>query len=114
MCLLLNPSISSLGTSQNDGMALFSGLLDFLASKDSPPRLVAITHMHEIFKRGLLQNGQLFKYSHMKVYMDQHLCYLYRLESGMAEQSYAIECARQSGLSASVLEKGKKHAQIIN
>ena len=95
-----------LGTSQNDGMALFTGLLDFFGSKKAHPRLIAITHMHEIFKRGLLQYGQVFKYAHMKVFMDQRLCYLYRLESGMAEQSYAIECARESGLSEAVLEKG--------
>ncbi len=88
-------------------MGLFSGLLDFFGSKESQPRLIAITHMHEIFKRGLLQTGQLFKYAHMKVFMDQHLCYLYRLEPGMAEKSYAIECARDSGLSEEVLEKGK-------
>lgn len=95
------------GTTQNDGMALFAGLLDYFASWAQQPRLIAITHMHEIFKRGLLQHADCFQYAHMKVVMDRSLCYLYRLEFGLSGQSYAIECARDAGLSESILEQGK-------
>lgn len=95
------------GTSQNDGMALFVGLLDYFAGWNAHPRLIVITHMHEIFQRGLLQHADRFQYAHMKVVMDRHLCYLYRLEAGLAGQSYAIECARDAGLSISILEQGK-------
>lgn len=87
-------------------MALFTGLLDFFGQQQAYPRLIAITHMHEIFKRNLLQSGPLFKYAHMQIFMDQQLCYLYRLEPGMAEQSYAIECAKGAGLAESILSKG--------
>ena len=89
-------------------MALFSGLLTFFSLKSV--RLLAITHMHEIFRNNLIPNCKnLFKFAHMKVFPDKsRLCYLYRLEEGLcSEQSFAIECARESGIPEEILVKGK-------
>lgn len=95
------------GTSQNDGMALFSGLLNYFARKQT--RLLAITHMYEVFRSQLIAEVEnYFKFGHMKVFPDQSsLCYLYRLEQGLGEeQSFAIECARESGIPEHVLNNG--------
>jgi DNA mismatch repair ATPase MutS len=89
-------------------MALFSGLLSFFSRK--PVRLIAITHMYEVFRRQLIPEAEnLFKFSHMKVFPDKNgLCYLYKLTDGLgAEESFAIECARESGIPEEVLNKGK-------
>lgn len=67
--------------------------------------------MHEIFQNNLIPNCKnLFKFSHMKVFPDKSgLCYLYRLEEGLcSEQSFAIECARESGIPEELLVKGTK------
>lgn len=95
-----------IGTNQNDGMALFSGLLSFFADKNI--RLLAITHMYEVFRRQLITENR-FKFSHMKVLPDKSgLCYLYRLADGLGEeQSFAIECARESGITEEILNRGK-------
>ena len=89
-------------------MALFSGLLSFFAEKNV--RLLAITHMYEVFRRQLIIDGpeNRFKFCHMKVLPDKSgLCYLYRLEEGLGEeQSFAIECARESGISEDILNRG--------
>jgi len=99
----------TVGTNQNDGMALFSGLLSYFANKNV--RLLAITHMYEVF-RGQLINGNPethFKFCNMKVLSDiSGLCYLFRLAEGLGEeQSFAIECARESGISEEILNRGK-------
>lgn len=99
--------LTIVGTNQNDGMALFSGLLSFFSNKNV--RLLAITHMYEVFRKQLV-NQSLFKFCHMKVLPDKAgLCYLYRLTDGLGEeQSFAIDCARESGISELILNRGKK------
>jgi DNA mismatch repair ATPase MutS len=96
-------------------MALFSGLLGFFSGKQV--RLIAITHMYEVFRRQLIpEAGKLFKFSHMKVIPDKvGLCYLYKLTDGLGEEeSFAIECARESGIPEDVLNKGKIKFQQKN
>lgn len=90
-------------------MALFSGLLNYFAKRET--RLIAITHMYEVFRSQLIEEvEQYYKFGYMKVFLDQtSLCYLYRLEDGLGEeQSYAIECARESGLPEQVLKEGNQ------
>ena len=89
-------------------MALFSGLLSFFSRKHV--RLLAITHMYEVFRRQLIPEAEkYFKFGHMKVFPDKTgLCYLYKLTNGLgAEESFAIECARESGIPEQLLNKGK-------
>lgn len=96
-----------LGTCQNNGMALFSGLLSYFSNKKV--RLLAITHMYEVFRNNLIPNStSIFTFAHMKVFPDKSgLCYLYRLEEGLGlEQSFAIDCARESGINEEILVKG--------
>jgi DNA mismatch repair ATPase MutS len=91
-------------------MALFSGFLAYFSKR--PARLLAITHMYEIFRNELVPEvSESFKFAHMKVYKSESgLCYLYRLEEGRGEeQSFAIDCARESGIPESVLQKGKQY-----
>ncbi len=95
-------------------MALFSGLLSYFSMR--PVRLLAITHMYEVFRKQLIQNPEnYFKFGHMKVFPDKSgLCYLYRMEEGLiAEQSFAIECARESGISEEILLNGNKMSYSI-
>ena len=101
----LNFFLRVLGTNQNDGMALFSGLLSLFSSKNV--RLLAITHMYEVFRSSNPET--FFKFFHMKVLPDKSgLCYLFRLTEGMGEdQSFAIDCARESGISEQILNRGK-------
>lgn len=101
-------SLAHVGTCQQDGMALFSGLLTHLANLPATPLLIAITHMHEIFKKGLVESPDAYAYCQMRVHMDRSLCYLYRLESGMAGHSYAMECAREASIENAIIDKGKR------
>ena len=92
-------------------MALFSGVLSFFSTKRV--RLLAITHMYEVFRKQLINEAEIhFKFKHMKVLPDKSgsgLCYLYRLEEGLeCENSFSIECARESGIQEDILTKGKK------
>lgn len=71
--------------------------------------MLAITHMYEVFRRQLISEAEkFFKFGHMKVFPDKlGLCYLYKLVEGLgAEQCFAIECARESGIPEEVLSKG--------
>lgn len=91
-------------------MALFSGLISYFATRNV--RLLAITHMYEIFRRQLVQGNpeNHFNFFTMKVIpQEAGLCYLYKLTEGMSEeQSFAIECARDSGISEEILQRGNK------
>ena len=65
--------------------------------------------MYEVFRKQLIVDTEkYFKFGHMKVFPDKSgLCYLYRMEEGLgSEQSFAIECARESGISEEVLING--------
>lgn len=89
-------------------MALFSGLLSYFSRM--PVRLFAITHMYEVFRRQLIPEAEkYFKFGHMKVFPDKTgLCYLYKLTDGLgAEESFAIECAHESGIPEKVINQGK-------
>lgn len=89
-------------------MALFSGLLSYFSRKQV--RLLAITHMYEVFRKQLIQNSEEhFKFGHMKVFPDKvGLCYLYKMEEALGtEQSFAIDCARESGISEEIINNGK-------
>lgn len=97
-----------IGTCEQDGMALFSGLLNYISrDKERSPRLIAITHMQEMFRNNFIPQEN-FKFAHMKIFMERNnLCYLYKLAEGIEDESYAIECAREAGISEKILLRGK-------
>jgi DNA mismatch repair ATPase MutS len=98
------------GTCDQDGLALFSGLLSYFAKQPTQPLLVATTHLHEIFKLGLVDNeAGKFKYLRMRVVREQgRLFMLYRIEEGLTELSHAIECAEEAGLPKHISKRGKQ------
>lgn len=97
------------GTCEQDGLALFSALIGHLGGKCPCPMFIASTHLHEIFKMNLVDNPSLYQYLRMQVIKDKHgLCMLYRIEEGLAQKSFAIECAKESGLDQEIVTRGKK------
>ncbi|KAI8916314.1 muts domain V-domain-containing protein [Gorgonomyces haynaldii] len=77
------------GTDPNDGIGIFCAVVNALKHQT---RLIASTHYQECYANGHISDIQ-FKY--MRCEWRDELVHLFRLEDGIAQQSFAVECARK-------------------
>jgi DNA mismatch repair protein MSH5 len=90
------------GTRSDIGAALFGAFVDHCISLGpEQPRVLVVTHFHEVFEANRLDLGRRVIFRHMGVQgsleLDRHEnrpIYLYKLLPGVSTSSFAIECAR--------------------
>lgn len=99
------------GTLCSDGVGLFCGLIEYLARSADCPRVMAITHFHEIYKENLISSSIDIKWLTMDLMVlpngqDDTIVFLYKVADGVAKESHAYHCARLAGIPEGVLERG--------
>lgn len=99
------------GTLTCDGIGLFCGLIEYLASSNACPLVLAITHFHEIFKKNLISPVVPIKCLTMQLLtlpdaQQNSVVFLYKVAEGIANESHAYHCARAAGIPESVIQRG--------
>ncbi|KAF9890300.1 MutS protein msh5 [Aspergillus nanangensis] len=73
------------GTNESDGIGLACGILKHLLEREDPPKVIAASHLHEIFENGFLEAGPRLQLGHMEVRLcedsadEDQITYLYKL-----------------------------------
>lgn len=96
------------GTADNDGIALFAALINWLARAAGSPRTLAITHYHEVFTKKLIAPGAAQWWS-MQVLLgatgDTIECLLFKVAQEASLHSHGLHCARLAGLPEPVIDR---------
>lgn len=68
-----------------DGIALACGLFEYLQNRESPSKIIAATHFHEIFENNFLARRPQLQLGHMEVQISEEfeevedqITYLYK------------------------------------
>lgn len=98
------------GTLVEDGVALFTASVKWLV-RETKPRLIAITHFHEIYQHGLLSDYSQIAHWTMDIMLTSDSskieCFLYKVKpSEKVLQSYGFYCAELAGLDPRLIERG--------
>jgi DNA mismatch repair protein MSH5 len=98
------------GTLVEDGVALFTASVKWLI-RESNPRLIAITHFHEIYQNGLLSDQNQIAHWTMDILLTSDSskieCFLYKVKPlEKVVQSYGFFCAELAGLDPRLIERG--------
>jgi DNA mismatch repair protein MSH5 len=56
-----------------DGIGLACGILEYLVSLETAPKIIAATHFHEIFENNFLALQPRLQLGHMEVQVDQEV-----------------------------------------
>lgn len=104
------------GTSQYDGIALFTSILKhWLAKGDACPFVLAATHFHSIFKLKLLPATPLAKYQTFGLASNSDgLVYLYKLTDGYSGHSYANYVAKTVGLDEGIIKRAEEILRLTS
>ncbi|KAI9713851.1 MAG: MutS protein msh5 [Bogoriella megaspora] len=101
------------GTDICDGAGLAAGVFDHLLSCKS--KVVAATHLHEIFEGGYLQEREPLAFGHMEVQVDKtssgdedQITYLYNFRLGRSISSYGTFCAALNGVAPEVIQRAEE------
>eukprot|EP00927_Polykrikos_kofoidii_P070976 TRINITY_DN67328_c0_g1_i1.p1 TRINITY_DN67328_c0_g1~~TRINITY_DN67328_c0_g1_i1.p1 ORF type:complete len:1045 (-),score=180.72 TRINITY_DN67328_c0_g1_i1:522-3656(-) len=103
------------GTQAADGVALLAATLEYLcrwpdAGPSRGPKSIVTTHFLEVFRCGLVSQKEpgLQVVSMRVMPPDENsgdVAYLYQLVSGLAKQSFGLECAKRAGLDPIVVKR---------
>jgi len=103
------------GTSTFDGMAIADAVLHYLA-ETTKCKTLFITHyplvalnLEKRFPRDV-ENLHMGYESDTRIDGSRSITFLYRLSSGMAKESFGVECGRLAGLPDSILSVALQHS----
>ncbi|KAJ7063163.1 muts domain V-domain-containing protein [Mycena amicta] len=106
------------GTSTFDGMAIAHAVLEHVVT-ETRCKTLFITHYPlvaaELKKKfpQYIQNNHVGYRSEVRPDGRRDVTFLYRLEDGMAPDSFGVECARLAGLPEAILEEASKHSRSM-
>ncbi|KAK4128317.1 hypothetical protein N657DRAFT_652032 [Parathielavia appendiculata] len=103
------------GTTVESGSALFAAYLTyFLDLGVEKPKVLAGTHFHEVFEKGLIRPGKDVAFAHMDVRLDpeaedpeEQVTFLFHLLPGRGPSSLGVLCAAINGVSSRVIRKAE-------
>ncbi|KAG8707921.1 MutS protein msh5 [Ceratobasidium sp. 395] len=114
------------GSLSTDGAGLFAGVISHLLKRGAEcPKVLASTHFHELFTRGLIPPSFPISYAYMNVLLTENhnveggglsqteVTYLYKVTPGLCLESYAAECARSYGLRPDIVERARFVSDIL-
>jgi DNA mismatch repair protein MSH5 len=101
------------GTTASDGAGLCCGVFQYLLDPGAHrPKVLAATHLHEIFENGFLQDRPELTFGHMEVRVDTHaravedqITYLYNFMPGRSTSSFGTCCALMNGIDPAIVER---------
>ncbi|KAK1828220.1 muts domain V-domain-containing protein [Podospora conica] len=103
------------GTSTETGAALFAAfLVHFLDLGPERPKVLAGTHFHDIFERGIIEPGGGVKFVHMAVHLEpdaaepeDQVTFLFQLAPGRSTASLGVMCAAMNDVDSSVIKRAQ-------
>ncbi|XP_077243681.1 MUTS-homologue 5 isoform X2 [Tasmannia lanceolata] len=108
------------GTLTGDGIGLLGGIINHFANYGHPPKVLACTHLTEIFSESCFLKFENIKFYTMSVLRPDKNCtniediiFLYRLVSGHALLSYGLHCALLAGVPEEVVERASSILDAI-
>ncbi|KAG9117287.1 MutS protein msh5 [Ceratobasidium sp. 392] len=115
------------GSLSTDGAGLFAGVVSHLLKREAEcPKVLASTHFHELFTRGLIPPSFPISYAYMNILLTQssgaaeadanpqtEITYLYKVTPGLCLESYAAECARSYGLRSDIVERARFVSDVL-
>ena len=104
------------GTSQHDGVALYTAVLKHWLSKGKDcPFILAATHYHSIFKLKLLPPSPFVKFKTFDVISDDNgIVYLYKLVDGYCLRSQANHVAKVAGLKDAIIRRAEDVLELTS
>lgn len=101
------------GTLMLDGAGLLVGVIDYFA-RGIRPRMVVVTHLHEIFTEGVIAAElPLACYSMEMRIVDGSVCFLYRLVEGISKDSGGLHCAVAAGLPEPIIARCRELRELF-
>ncbi|PWY83058.1 DNA mismatch repair protein Msh5 [Aspergillus sclerotioniger CBS 115572] len=107
------------GTNENDGIGLACGVLEHLLNLDNAPKVIAVTHFHEILENGFLKPRPQLQLGHMEVRVredptetEDQITYLYNFRLGRSDQSFGTICAAMNGISQAIVDRADEIASL--
>ncbi|KGO51449.1 DNA mismatch repair protein MutS, core [Penicillium expansum] len=105
------------GTNESDGIGLASGILDYLLCLESPAKVIAATHFHEIFENNFLTLRPQLQLGHMEVQVceetqevEDQITYLYNFRPGRSNKSFGTICAAINGIDPAIVSRANEIA----
>lgn len=103
------------GTSTETGAALFAAfLVHFLDLGAERPKVLAGTHFHDIFERGIIEPGRGVDFVHMAVHLEpdatdpeDQVTFLFQLAPGRSTASLGVMCAAMNDVDTSVIKRAQ-------
>ncbi|KAI1005835.1 hypothetical protein K3495_g2390 [Podosphaera aphanis] len=101
------------GTNASDGAGLCCGVFEYLLGLGPErPKVLGVTHFHEIFENGHLYERPELAFGHMEVRIDQsadavqdQITYLYKFILGRSISSFGTCCALMNGIDPVIVER---------
>ncbi|KAK4862179.1 hypothetical protein LT330_003317 [Penicillium expansum] len=107
------------GTNESDGIGLASGILDYLLCLESPAKVIAATHFHEIFENNFLALRPQLQLGHMEVQVceetqevEDQITYLYNFRPGRSNKSFGTICAAINGIDPAIVSRANEIASL--
>ena len=101
-----------------DGVGLLAGFLTYVSGLRQPPIALVATHFTEVCDASLVPRMPTTQFLTMRVHLpeddnennvkgadDDRVVFLYRAVPGVSSRAYSLRCARDAGLSVSVLAR---------
>ena len=103
------------GTDTSDGIGIVTGVYKHLLTLGKRrPKVLAATHLHEIFETQHLANASHLVFAHMEIQADTNpyaergtITYLYNLKKGRCTSSHGSTCALRNGIDAYIIERSE-------
>ncbi|KAK0754086.1 muts domain V-domain-containing protein [Schizothecium vesticola] len=103
------------GTSTETGAALFVAyLVHFLDLGAERPKVLAGTHFHDIFERGIIEPGKGVDFVHMAVHLEPNatdpedqVTFLFQLAPGRSTASLGVMCAAMNDVDTNVIKRAQ-------
>ncbi|CAG8886991.1 unnamed protein product [Penicillium egyptiacum] len=107
------------GTNESDGIGLACGILDYLLCLESPAKVIAATHFHEIFENNFLALRPRLHLGHMEVQVceetrevEDQITYLYNFRPGRSDKSFGTICAAINGIDPAIVSRANEIASL--
>ncbi len=103
------------GTNSSDGAGLVTALLSHFSSLGPDrPKVLAVTHFHEIFENQFLRESPEMVFAHMDIHIDydasgmgDQVTYLFQLVPGRSISSFGSRCAALNGVDEAVVDRAE-------
>jgi DNA mismatch repair protein MSH5 len=110
------------GTTAESGSALFAAYLTyFLDLGMEKPKVLAGTHFHEVFEKGIIRAGKDVAFAHMDVRLDpeaedpeDQVTFLFRLLPGRGSSSLGVLCAAMNDVPSSVISRAQAIVALLD